>query len=306
MNSKKFSKIDGLLFPDGLHVFSRSINDLELRHILYVTQKTEIHELIDLKDNLLYAVKITKNKLFHESLNEIEILENLDHPNIIKFIYGYQDTKYVYLITELCTMSLGKLINDPSLINDKYITGLPMKDALPIFKQILYALEYIHSKGIIHLDIKPNNIFICNGIVKLADFGFSVKNKHPSKIIGTPLYISPELLTKKFVKNSTDIWSLGVTFYTILTNCNPFISREIITKKHSQIILFSNIRDGAYSLDEIPEDNPMYEIIELMLFNNPDERPTAEQLLRDFDIFNSEPVKIEESPNPDLTDSIID
>ncbi|OQR88740.1 serine/threonine kinase [Thraustotheca clavata] len=96
-----------------------------------------------------------------------------------------------------------------------------------IATQLLSAVEYCHSKKILHLDIKPENILV-TGVdgekitVQLADFGLSTSSKHPlNRTCGTTIYMAPEVIESKYYEQSIDIWCLGATIYNLLTKSLP-------------------------------------------------------------------------------------
>ena len=144
-----------------------------------------------------------------------------------------------------------------------------------MLKEVLHGLEYIHSKNTIHRDMKPSNIFLGkHGEVKLGDFGLAAtsENKENSEefTAGTPLYLSPEQETGKYDKKS-DMFSLGIIFFEMWRKFDSMMQKvnEIkrLTKKQT-----------------LPEDfNPPAGVKEIILWltkSNPDQRPTASELLR--------------------------
>lgn len=105
------------------------------------------------------------------------------------------------------------------------------EEALSITKQVLSAIYYMHSKGIVHRDIKPENMLIekKTKFIKLIDFGISTKiskGEILSSRVGTPYYIAPEVLYKKY-NEKCDLWSIGVVIYMIFSGTPPFKGKDI-------------------------------------------------------------------------------
>ena len=166
--------------------------------------------------------------------NEASIMKKLFHPNIISFKDVFKDTKldYFYIVMEYANDGdLSKKIKTQKqkTYGDKYFSE---EKILQYFDQICRGLQYIHSKNIIHRDIKTQNIFLMkNGKVKIGDFGISkaltnTKN-NASTIIGTPYYFSPEIINGEPYNYKTDIWSLGVVLYEMCCLKLPFESNNI-------------------------------------------------------------------------------
>ena len=135
--------------------------------------------------------KITDLQTFK---NEIEILSRMDHPNIIKLFEVFEDSKYFYLINELCTG--GELLD--RIVKRKTENPFTEREAAIIFKQLVSAISYCHDIGIVHRDLKPENILFINeepnSPIKVIDFGFSKefnnrnsknKQKNMSSKVGT-------------------------------------------------------------------------------------------------------------------------
>jgi calcium-dependent protein kinase len=158
-------------------------------------------------------------------LNEIEILKELDHPNILKIYEYYTTNDSIYIISELCEG--GELFD--KITEEKYFTE---KCAKIIMKQLFSAIEFCHLNKVIHRDLKPENILlikkeitsIYDFQIKLIDFGTSVRVKHETmlnKNIGTPFYVAPEVLNNNY-NEKCDMWSLGVIMYILLYGVPPF------------------------------------------------------------------------------------
>lgn len=146
--------------------------------------------------------------------SELEFLSQLFHPNIIQCYSYFQSPSLHYLILEECTGgNLSDFIKEKGPMNQKML--------LKMYFQLLSALEYLHKRNIAHMDIKPANILINKfGNPKLADFGLShmVKQNKCCSYVGTKIFVAPEVSdTIPYDPMRADIYSLGVTFYTLLT-----------------------------------------------------------------------------------------
>ena len=194
--------------------------------------------------DLLFAIKTLKkenltNNYFEQIKNEVNILSNLDHPNIVKYFGVYEDECYIHILMEyLKGYDLYKII-----ALKKY-TDFDEKDICEIIYQLLQALSFIHNQNIVHRDIKPENILFASkkdySTLKLIDFGLSTYLNKCKNIVGTPYYMSPEMIDGQSYPQS-DIWSIGVIVYLSLTGKYPFDSPdnkdlfELIKKKQINI-----------------------------------------------------------------------
>ena len=189
-----------------------------------------------------YAVKsIAKKNLSKDDLinlsREVEIISQLDHPNIIKFLETYQDKYYFHLVMELCE---GKEVFE-KIIQEGCLTELKVCQVL---YKVLVAINYCHTIGISHRDIKPENILFQtadnDSEIKLIDFGLSKKYSLEEKmhtILGTPYYVAPEVLSGEY-DQKCDIWSIGAIAHIMLTGQPPFngknnqeIFKKILTQE---------------------------------------------------------------------------
>ena len=130
--------------------------------------------------------KDTVNQNLFDS--EVENLVLLDHPNVLRIHEYFESANNYYIITELCN---GKSLNKFILENG----SLPEKDAMKIFQQILVSINYIHSMGVSHRDIKPDNFMVTKDLkIKLIDFGLSCTEEIMRQKVGSPMYIAPEII----------------------------------------------------------------------------------------------------------------
>jgi serine/threonine protein kinase len=180
--------------------------------------------------NRVSAIKVLKSNflknenLKNRFLREMKIMADMTHENIIKLEQFDEDGLGMYLIMEYFD---GLEIDD--YLKNK-IGVFPEEKAIPIMIQILSAFSFAHNKGIVHRDIKPANILIDRGAtkIKILDFGIakmkddiSMQTKSGAQI-GTVFYMSPEQVHGKELDARSDIYSLGVTFYQMLTGLNPY------------------------------------------------------------------------------------
>ena len=175
---------------------------------------------------------------------EIRILENVDHPGIVKLYEAIETQTQVFLVMEL--MEGGSM---HSFLKAKPQRRLEEKQARTFFRQIVSAIAYCHNRCISHRDIKLENILMNEDMsfVKLIDFGFSTCNTpgKPMRLFcGTPSYMAPEIVTKQeFVGAPADIWALGVLLVVILSGVFPF-------KSKADGELYKQISTGIYRLPD--------------------------------------------------------
>lgn len=171
------------------------------------------------------AVKVVNKKELTETRitrlrSEVELLQQLDHPNIIKLLHVYENDDNVYLVFEYKTGDLYNYIQKNGVMNEML--------AMRIFTQLVEAIEYCHSKGIAHLDVKLENILIDEVTldVYLCDFGFATTFENGTLIekwCGSPFTVAPEIIIRKpYEPEYADIWAMGSVLYTILCGSYPF------------------------------------------------------------------------------------
>ena len=204
---------------------------------------------------LIRAMKVIKKKKLMTSssddgssdieiLNEINILKQIDHPNVVKIFEFYNSEDAFYLITEYCSEGeLFKIISEK-----KKLTEI---QCAYIIYQVLSAIKYCHKLKIMHRDLKPENILIYKHDkvkdyydVKICDFGTSQifkRGEWQSQPCGSVYYVAPEVLHKKY-NSKCDLWSVGVIMFMLLSNKAPFggkTDRDIL----------KNVLAGIYNKD---------------------------------------------------------
>jgi len=201
----------------------------------------------------------------------------LAHPNIITVYDFGEDNGVLYLAMEfLQGTSLEKMVQEQGV--------LPMETILPIYEQICSALDHAHRNKVVHRDIKPANIMILeNGLVKVTDFGIAkmmaMGMTQAGQILGTPNYMSPEQVKGRQIDGRSDIFSLGVILYELVTGEKPFGGQNITT------VIYKIINENPIPPRELDATIPvgMSYVISKALAKNPDERyQTCHELAQDL------------------------
>ena len=192
-----------------------------------------VHSKIERPVAIKVLSDVADNSSFRERFfNEARLQSRLHHPNIAT-LYDFQEVgDLVYIVMEFVD---GETLD--ALISRGYFA---VEEALKTFESICEAVGFIHSHNIVHRDIKPQNIKLSSiGTIKMLDFGIAkgAINQGLTRVggvVGTPNYLSPEQLRGHEASPHSDIWSLGILFYEMLTFTEPFKGRTL-AELHSQI-----------------------------------------------------------------------
>ena len=198
--------------------------------IVYEARDAGINRRVALKElllppNLAGAQRRERVERFYR---EARAAGSLSHPNIVTIYEAGEDHGRHFIAMEYLE---GQTLRDVVEIEGK----LPVERAVEIAAQVCDALAYAHSKGVIHRDIKPDNIQILpGGRIKITDFGIARIMEEPSltadgQVFGTPSYMSPEQVAGKPLDPRTDIFSLGIVLYEMLTGRKPFTGDTVVT-----------------------------------------------------------------------------
>ncbi|XP_050217966.1 serine/threonine-protein kinase RUNKEL [Mercurialis annua] len=216
-----------------------------------------------------FAVKSVDKSQKTKVLQEVRILHSLDNPNILKFCSWYETSAHLWLVLEYCVGGdLMTLLRQDSKLPEDSIHDLA--------RDLVRALQYLHSKGIIYCDLKPSNILLDeNGRIKLCDFGLARKLSEISKTSssmlpqakrGTPCYMAPELFEDGGVHSyASDFWALGCALYECYAGVPPFVGREF-----TQLVK-SILSDPTPPLPGNPS-RPFANLINSLLVKDPAER----------------------------------
>jgi serine/threonine-protein kinase len=204
----------------------------------------------------------------HRFQREIAALSQLNHPNIVRFYEaGLQDNIYYYSMEFIEGRNFEELLYEQG--------RLPWKAVLDAALQICPALKHAHDRGIIHRDLKPPNLMrTADGVVKLGDFGIakvfsSSQLTATGGIVGTAEYLSPEQAAGKPVTKRSDLYSLGVVLYTLLTGRTPFEGDSFVDLLHKH--RYGQFDRPQKLVPEIPYE--LDEVVCQLLEKDPARRP---------------------------------
>ena len=229
--------------------------------------------------NTIYDFEQTTQKL-EKAKNESIILSNLNFKYVVKYYDSFIEEDCLNIIMEYCEEGdFGSYINN--LIQNK--NYLSEQQIWHFFIQISLGLAYIHSKNILHRDLKPMNIFMKkNNLIKIGDMGVAKilqTNTKAFTYIGTPYYLSPEVCEGKPYNSKSDVWALGCILFELCTFQKPF-------NAFNQAALCMKIIEGKYKpinkIENIPKYSKNLEnMINCMLKRNYMERPLMKEILND-------------------------
>ena len=232
-----------------------------------------VYKVKSKENNNIYCLKKINTKKTKDKENEINILSNLSHPNLIKCFFSFYNSENIYIIMDFCEFGdlfslLQSVKKKKVFVNEDIIWNIAI--------QVLVGLNYLHSKKIIHRDIKLLNLFMTKDKkIKIGDMGMSIIFDEEELIhsrVGTPLYIAPELVKKEKYDYKIDIWSLGCSLYHLAKTVPPFTDENLIKLGNSII------NDQPSNLP-ICYSNELYDFILRLMIKNKDQRPSALEAL---------------------------
>jgi serine/threonine protein kinase/tetratricopeptide (TPR) repeat protein len=235
----------------------------------------------------IVAIKLLKGESFDEETyarftREAQAAARLTHPNVVStYDMGKEGNRYFLVMEYVKGTSLG------GLMESHREEGLDPSHAVPIAMDVCRALRYAHSEGVVHRDVKPENIMITqDGTTKLMDFGLAraVDKSRLTKdgmMIGTPAYMAPENALGRESDARTDLYSLGCVLYEMLTGRPPFRTEDSLK------LIYSQINDIPVSPSRVNPHIPasLEQIILRLLAKNPNDRfQSAADLLRALEV----------------------
>ncbi|XP_072023630.1 serine/threonine-protein kinase STK11-like [Amphiura filiformis] len=267
----------------------------------------KVKEVLDSETLCRRAVKILKKKKLRRIPNgeqnvqmEIKLLKRLRHTNVIQLVdvLHNEEKQKMYIVMEYCVTGLQEMLD--SAPEKKF----PTWQAHRYFCQLLDGLEYLHSQGIIHKDIKPSNLLLTTaGMLKISDFGVAellsqfAKEDLCRTSQGSPAFQPPEIANglEIFSGFKVDVWSSGITLFNITTGTFPFEGDNIYR-------LFENIGKGHFNMpSDVPA--PLADLLSGMLKTDPDERSAIKHIRNHAWVRQKHPIIGEPVHLPPLPDS---
>lgn len=244
-----------------------------------------VYRSLNLSTGQMVAIKRirlsgVKEKEVRDVMREVEVLQRLSHPGIVKYEGMSRDDQFLNIVLEFVENgSLGQTLKAFGKFNERLVASYVAK--------ILEGLHYLHSQGVVHCDLKAANILSTkNGNIKLSDFGVSLNMRAvenfaerasigrtvlKNEIAGTPNWMAPEVIKLSGASPASDIWSLGCTIIELITGKPPYSDLP-----NSMTVLFRIVEDP---MPPIPETSPeLQDFLKLCFVKEPVLRPTAAML----------------------------
>ena len=265
----------------------------EIIELIGVGGMAEVYKGTDVYDNKTVAIKILKKEyaeneeFLRRFRNESKAISVLSHPNIVKiYDIGFSE-KIQYIVMEYIDgITLKEYIEEEKI--------LTWKDTVHFVIQILRALQHAHDKGIVHRDIKPQNIMMfTDGTIKVMDFGIAKFGREEGKTatdqaIGSVHYISPEQASGSVTDAKSDIYSVGAMMYEMLTGKKPFDSDNPVA---IAVMHMHDIPERPRAINpDIPDG--LEEIVLRAMEKAPEDRyQTTAEMISDIEAFKADPTR---------------
>jgi len=233
------------------------------------------------KTKVRVAIKIIKKEAMNISdlelvKGEIDIMKLCRHPNVVRLLDHFENAEFIFIVMEY--LSGGDLGNHLEVKKFQFTE----RRAAEIMFQLANGLNYLHSYGVLHRDLKPDNIMLSdqteNATIKIMDFGLSkvlAPHERVKDGFGTLSFVAPEVLIRQPYNKQIDIWSMGIILYYMLTNCLPFDDENDSEEVIAKMIVFNEVEFPDKLFKERSKE--VVDIIGKCLIKNPDKRITIDQ-----------------------------
>ena len=290
--------ISGQEIEDNNEDIENNINDFEFLQILRKQEYGYIAKVKSKKNNKIYVMKLIDFSLIKDPttkllyLNEITIVQYLNSPHIIKYYNTFNIGEKYYILMEYINKGVLK---EYITAHQNMKTPVPEEELWQIFYQCMSGLSYIHQNDIIHRDIKPANLYLTDDkVIKIGDFGVSAKRKYNQNyqnnleqtngfqkenlMIGTPLYMSPEMFNHQNYGSKVDVYSMGCTFYELCYFSPPRKPFPVSKLVNNQMEIFTDLKDEEPKFNKNMYSQEINNLLEKMIEKDPSKRPSTAEI----------------------------
>jgi BR serine/threonine kinase len=251
----------------------KRIGDYQVLELLGAGNSAKVKLARHINTGQLVAVKILKKAnltkkpiLYGKLQREIALLSLFDHPHILRIYEVFESDSHLYIVTEYAE---NRELFDLLVARKR----LPENEAIDFFREIIYALEYLHHHGICHRDLKPENLLLDGNLtLRIADFGFArwMRSDVTSTSCGSPHYTAPEVIrAQPYDGRIADVWSSGIILFTMLAGRRPFDDSSL---RH----LLLKIKKGEFEMPQFEDE--IQDLIGRILVVDPGKRITIPEI----------------------------
>ena len=259
------------------------LEDFDIQQVLGKGSYGFVAKVRSNKNNKIYAMKqidfskIGSQKEIELCKREVDVLKKLHHPNINKYYKSFSVKDCLYIIMEF--MDNGDLSGFIKA-HEKFNKPVREVEVWNILLQSMNALEYIHSQSVIHRDIKPANLFMTNDkTIKIGDFGVAAKmagkktsvGNFSGTVVGSPMFMSPEMLREEDYDKNTDVFSMGIAMYELCFFQSP---KKAGLTLDGKVVL----KDMELKKNKNLYSNQLLTILQTMIVEDKSKRPSSSQL----------------------------